>query len=128
MTAIALPPGLTHIGVGAFQSCLGITEIALPPGLTLRRILNSVRVVVVLCQRRLIVYYVVFGWGRRGGDVCPHNGAFTGKMAAALALLDSAVPAQAALAAAVLRNATRDIRLSEMTQYAPDGAWSEGPT
>ena len=56
-------------------------------------------------------------------EVC--NG---GAIAASLALLDSHVPAHAALAAAVLKNATRDIRFSEMTQYAPDGAWSEGPT
>jgi hypothetical protein len=56
-------------------------------------------------------------------EVC--NG---GAIAASLALMDSPVPAHAALAAAVLKNATRNIRDSEMLQYAPDGAWSEGPT
>ena len=56
-------------------------------------------------------------------EVC--NG---GAIAASLALLDSPVPAHQALAAAVLKNATRNIRLSEMSSYGPDGAWSEGPT
>ena len=56
-------------------------------------------------------------------EVC--NG---GAIAAALALLDSSVPAQKALASAVLQNATQNIRVSEMHGYSPDGAWSEGPT
>ena len=54
-------------------------------------------------------------------EVC--NG---GAIAASLVLLDSPVPAHKALAAAVLKNATHNIRLSEMSSYGPDGAWSEG--
>jgi hypothetical protein len=56
-------------------------------------------------------------------EVC--NG---GAIAASLALLDSPVRAHQALAAAVLKNATANIRLSEMSSYGPDGAWSEGST
>jgi len=51
-----------------------------------------------------------------------------GRIAASLALLDSTNQTQAALAGAVLANATRDIQLSLMLSYAPEGAWPEGPT
>ena len=31
---ITLPPGLTQIGIDAFEGCSGLAEITLPPGLT----------------------------------------------------------------------------------------------
>lgn len=68
------------------------------------------------------------GWFFNVTDVNWNEVCNGGAIAASLALLDSAEPAHAELATAVLKNATHNIRSSEMLQYAPDGAWSEGPT
>ncbi len=68
------------------------------------------------------------GWFFNVTDVNWNEVCNGGAIAASLVLLDSPEPGHAALAAAVLKNATHNIRNSEMLQYAPDGAWSEGPT